>query len=184
MRPNGKDGKFRDWLERRRTSYVVGVPKSQAVGGDAGTSRADVLAADAPGQAWKRRSCGNDSKGPRVFDWTTATLPEDGTARYLLVHRPLTRTPRASWNSPTICAPADTENEELVRVAGSRWAVLCQLDERCNLAEHGTRVRRLLLRLYLRLSRRAQLLLQARPGGDPVPARPYRRTPRRNRPQP
>src|SRR5690242_15240596 len=62
----GKDGKFRHWLEQRRMAYAVAVPKSQAVAGDAGKSRADVLTADAPGQAWKRRSCGNGSKGPRA----------------------------------------------------------------------------------------------------------------------
>ena len=60
----GKDGKFRDWLEQRRIGYVVAVASNQAVPGNAGTSRADVLAAHAPDQAWKRRSCGNGAKGP------------------------------------------------------------------------------------------------------------------------
>ena len=70
----GRDGKFRDWLEQRRIGYVVAVASNQAVRGDAGASRADVLAAHAPDQAWKRRSCGNGSKGPRVFDWAAATI--------------------------------------------------------------------------------------------------------------
>ena len=60
----GKDGSFRSWLEQRRIGYVVAVPKSQAVAGDAGKSRADVLTAHAPDQAWKRRSCGNGLQGP------------------------------------------------------------------------------------------------------------------------
>ena len=106
----GKDGRFRDWLEQRRIGYVVAVPKSQAVAGDAGKSRADVLTAHAPDQAWKRRSCGKGSKGPRVYDWAAATLPEDGTeppgwSRFLLVRRSLTPTPRASRSWPTTCAP-------------------------------------------------------------------------------
>ena len=75
----GRDGKFRAWLEQRRVGYVVAVDSRQAIAGDAGTSRADALAAHAPDQAWKRRSCGNGSKGPRVFDWAAATLPEDGS---------------------------------------------------------------------------------------------------------
>jgi SRSO17 transposase len=29
----GKEGEFRGWLEQRRVSYVVAVPKSQAVAG-------------------------------------------------------------------------------------------------------------------------------------------------------
>src|SRR5690348_11558438 len=64
----GKDGSFRGWLEQRRISYVAAVPKSQAVAGDAGKSRADVLTAHAPDQARKRRSCGNGAKGARACD--------------------------------------------------------------------------------------------------------------------
>ena len=91
----GKDHKFRAWLEQRRIGYVVAVPCSQAVPGSTGTSRADVLAAQAPEQAWKRRSCGQGAKGPRLFDWAVATLPADedatppGWSRYLLVRRSL-----------------------------------------------------------------------------------------------
>jgi SRSO17 transposase len=126
----GRDGKFRDWLEQRRTGYVVAVASNQAVAGDAGTSRADVLAAHAPGQAWKRRSCGNGAKGPRLFDWAAATLPEDGTeppgwTRRLLVRRSLTRNAKGERELAyyLCCAPAGTEDEELIRVAGSRWAI-------------------------------------------------------------
>jgi SRSO17 transposase len=125
----GKDGSFRSWLEQRRTGYVVAVPKSQAVAGDAGKSRADVLTAHAPDQAWKRRSCGNGAKGPRACDWAAATLPDDGTepagwARYLLTRRPLA--PHSKGELELACylcaAPAGTEDEELIRVAGARWA--------------------------------------------------------------
>jgi SRSO17 transposase len=126
----GRDGKFRAWLEQRRIGYVVAVAADQAVRGDAGASRADVLAAHAPGQAWKRRSCGDGSKGPRVFDWAAATLPGDGTepagwSRYLLVRRSLTRNAKGELELACYlcCAPAGTTDEDLIRVAGSRWAV-------------------------------------------------------------
>jgi SRSO17 transposase len=126
----GKDRKFRDWLEQRRIGYVVAVASNQAIPGSSGTSRADVLAAHAPDQAWKRRSCGNGAKGPRVFDWAAATLPDDGSepagwSRYLLVRRSLTRN---ATGEPELayylcCAPAGTDDDELIRVAGSRWAI-------------------------------------------------------------
>jgi SRSO17 transposase len=126
----GKDGKFRDWLEQRRAAYVVAVASNQAVPGSTGTSRADVLAAHAPDQAWKRRSCGNGAKGPRIFDWAAASLPEDGTeppgwSRYLLVRRSLTRNGKGQLELACyLCAaPAGTADEELIRVAGSRWAI-------------------------------------------------------------
>jgi SRSO17 transposase len=126
----GRDGKFREWLEQRRIGYVVSVASNQAVRGDAGASRADVLAAHAPDQAWKRRSCGDGSKGPRVFDWAAATLPEGGGeppgwSRYLLVRRSLTRNAKGELELAyyLCCAPAGTLDEELIQVAGSRWAI-------------------------------------------------------------
>ena len=77
----GKDHQFRTWLEARRIGYVVAVASNQAIPGSAGTSRADVLAAHAPPQAWKRRSCGDGAKGrdPPV-GWAVAALPMTGTA--------------------------------------------------------------------------------------------------------
>lgn len=63
----GKDYKFRTWLETRRISYVVAVARNQTIPATAGTSRADLLAAQAPEDAWKRRSCGDGAKGPRLF---------------------------------------------------------------------------------------------------------------------
>jgi SRSO17 transposase len=126
----GRDGKFRAWLEQRRAGYVVAVDSRQAIAGDAGTSRADALACHAPDQAWKRRSCGNGAKGPRLFDWAAATLPDDGTAppgwsRYLLIRRSLARNAKGEHEPACyLCAaPAGTADEELIRVAGSRWAI-------------------------------------------------------------
>ncbi len=112
----GHDHKFRSWLEQRRIGYVVAVPCSQAVPGSAGTSRADVLAAQAPEQAWKRRSCGAGAKGPRMFDWAVASLPgcpdatPPGWSRWLLVRRALTRNAKGELELAyyLCCAPAGT----------------------------------------------------------------------------
>jgi SRSO17 transposase len=77
----GKDYKFRTWLETRRISYVVAVARDQTIPATGGTSRADVLVAQAPDDAWKRRSRGDGAKGPRLFVWAVASLPvyEDTT---------------------------------------------------------------------------------------------------------
>jgi SRSO17 transposase len=127
----GKDHKFRAWLEARRIGYVVAVASNQAVPGSAGTSRADVLAAHAPPQAWKRRSCGQGAKGPRIFDWAVATLPDSGDgappgwSRHLLARRALTRNGKGEHELAyyLCCAPAAATDEDLIRVAGSRWAI-------------------------------------------------------------
>jgi SRSO17 transposase len=127
----GKDYKFRTWLEHRRISYVVAVACNQTIPATGGTSRADVLAAQAPHDAWKRRSCGKGAKGPRLFDWAVASLPvyEDttppGWARWLLVRRSLTPNSKGELELAYYlsCAPAGTTDDDLIHVAGARWAV-------------------------------------------------------------
>ncbi|MGH3859068.1 IS701 family transposase [Actinokineospora sp.] len=127
----GKDHKFRTWLENRRISYVVAVARDQTIPAVAGTSRADALAAQAPHDAWKRRSCGQGAKGPRLFDWAVASLPvyEDttppGWARWLLVRRSLTPNNKGELELAyyLCCAPTRTDDDDLIRVAGARWAV-------------------------------------------------------------
>jgi SRSO17 transposase len=127
----GSDHKFRTWLEQRRIGYVVAVACSQTIPATAGTSRADVLVSQAPAEAWKRRSCGEGAKGPRLFDWAVASLPvyEDttppGWCRWLLARRSLTRNSKGEHELAyyLCCAPTATTDDELIRVAGARWAV-------------------------------------------------------------
>jgi SRSO17 transposase len=124
----GQDHKFRRFCEQRRLSYVVAVPCSQSTGSGTGYgntgSRADVLAGSAPEQAWKRLSAGDGAKGPRLYDWALATLPGEpggGTERWLLIRRSITDPGELAYY---LCwGPAGTGIAELVRIAGSRWAV-------------------------------------------------------------
>lgn len=122
----GKDSKFRLWLQTQRMGYVLAVACNQKIPTDGGSARADELAAAAPAPAWKRRSCGAGAKGPRLFDWAVATLPDTGTAehgftRWLLIRRSITDPTELAYY---LCyGPADTDDEELIRVAGTRWAV-------------------------------------------------------------
>jgi SRSO17 transposase len=119
----GQNGPLRDWLEERHVSYVLAVPKSFPVATAAGLVRADHLAALVPPAGWQQVSCGDGSKGPRYYDWAliTTTSPD----RHLLVRRSLT--PDAMGKRElaffTCHAPACTALAELVRVAGTRWAV-------------------------------------------------------------
>ncbi|WP_157112167.1 IS701 family transposase [Nocardia beijingensis] len=127
----GGDGKFRAWLDERRIGYVVAVPRSQTIPVTAGCTRADHLVEQAPSQAWKRRSCGAGAKGPRMFDWAVASLPvyewttAAGWSRWLLARRALTPNNKGELETAyyLCCAPTGTTDEELIRVAGSRWAV-------------------------------------------------------------
>ncbi|KOX31961.1 transposase [Saccharothrix sp. NRRL B-16348] len=127
----GGDSKFRAWLEDRRIGYVVAVPSSQTIPATAGATRADFLTADAPPAAWKRRSCGQGAKGQRLFDWAVASLPvyddttPPGWRRWLLIRRSLTPNRRGEYELAyyLCCAPTGTTDDDLIRVAGARWAV-------------------------------------------------------------
>jgi SRSO17 transposase len=127
----GGDYKFRTWLEDRRIGYVVAVPKNQTIPVTAGSTRADHLVAHAPEEAWKRLSCGAGAKGPRMFDWAVASLPvyewttAPGWSRWLLARRALSPNAKGELEIAyyMCCAPTGTSDEELVRVAGARWAV-------------------------------------------------------------
>jgi SRSO17 transposase len=122
----GQDSKFRLWLQERRIGYVLAVPRSQKIPTDAGSARADFLAAQAPALAWKRRSCGDGAKGPRLYDWAVASLPDTGTssggfARWLLIRRSIARPDELAYY---LChGPVGTGDEELIRVAGARWSI-------------------------------------------------------------
>jgi SRSO17 transposase len=122
----GKDSKFRLGLQRRHVAYVLAVACNQKIPTETGGSRADTLAARAPDPAWKRRSCGDGVKGPRLYDWAVATLPDAGTAehghrRWLLIRRSITDPTEIAYY---LCyGPDDTSDEDLIRVAGTRWAV-------------------------------------------------------------
>ena len=106
----GKDHKFRTWLEqhahrlRRRRAMQPDHPRH----GRHITRRRPRRTSTE--DAWKRRSCGDGAKGPRLFDWAVASLPvyadttPPGWGRWLLVRRSSPRTARANSSWPTTCA--------------------------------------------------------------------------------
>jgi SRSO17 transposase len=138
----GQDHKFRTWCEQRRIGYVVAVPRSQSIplsldariGLASGSRRADDLVAQAPEQAWKRRSAGPGAKGERLYDWAVASLSPSahapaGWGRWLLVRRQILSPEQiAAGKEPELayylCAgPPGTTDDDLIRVAGTRWAI-------------------------------------------------------------
>jgi SRSO17 transposase len=120
----GSDYHFRVALENHGLGYVVGVRADFSVVSGFRQVRAKALFAEVPDDCWHRLSCGDGAKGPRVYDWAVlrANCPEPEThARWLLIRR--------SVSDPTDVAyfacggPPGTTLLELVRIAGTRWAV-------------------------------------------------------------
>ncbi|MFC4547774.1 hypothetical protein ACFO25_15860 [Paenactinomyces guangxiensis] len=85
------------------------------------------LAAQKPEEKWEIITCGNGSKGPRKYEWIRYPLncpdaPE--WQRWLLIRRHLHERDQLAYY--IVYAPEETTLEDLVQVAGTRWAV-----ERC-----------------------------------------------------
>ncbi|WP_376773693.1 IS701 family transposase [Lipingzhangella halophila] len=121
----GGVSRLRRWMEERAIAHVVAVPKSQMViTMDLGQSRADRLIAGLGEETWHRLSCGEGAHGTRVYDWASADirpLREPGKAHWLLARRNVNDPDNLAYY---ICfADESTTVEELVRVAGSRWAI-------------------------------------------------------------
>jgi len=121
----GQAGQLRLWLEFRGVAHVLAVPKSQmVVTMRLQRRRAHSVIADLDESVWQPMSCGDGAHGPRIYDWAAAPirpLRERSRGHWLLARRSRTDPEQIAYY---ICyGPADTTLDELVRVAGSRWAI-------------------------------------------------------------
>ena len=119
----GNDGKLRGWLEAQHLAHVLGVSGNHYVWVDWQQRPVAVVAQRLPRQAWQRLSAGSGSKGRRWFDWAALRLPgaERGWQRWLLVRRQVDKPTELAYYR--VFARARTSLTELVKVAGTRWAV-------------------------------------------------------------
>ncbi|SEQ99520.1 DDE superfamily endonuclease [Streptomyces radiopugnans] len=123
----GQESRFRRLLEQSGLGYVLAVPKSQFT---VGCPRIDGLFAQAPAEAWEKISCGHGAKGSRTYHWAAIRLPAVAEFDYQgeVPHRMRWALARRSIGKPDeiayylAYAPLETTVQELVRVAGTRWA--------------------------------------------------------------
>ncbi|WZO96089.1 IS701 family transposase [Isosphaeraceae bacterium EP7] len=120
----GNDAKFRRTLESNGQAYVLAVKSDQRLFDGRWRDRVDAIAERLPARAWRKLSAGAGSKGPRWYDWAAESFGEAdarGWRLWLLVRRHCERKDERAYY---LCrGPADTPRRELVRVAGSRWAI-------------------------------------------------------------
>ncbi|WP_435126684.1 IS701 family transposase [Micromonospora tulbaghiae] len=121
----GQNPGLRGWLEDEDIAYVMATRcDDEVASGLFTTTRVDELIAKLPAGAWRRLSCGDGAHGPRRYDWARLPIRREflhGRRGWVLARR--------SISDPTdiayyVCfGPRGTRLRELVRVAGSRWAV-------------------------------------------------------------
>jgi SRSO17 transposase len=124
----GGDRRLRAWLEERGVAHVLAVKATEPLWALAGRGPAQAAAADLvaalPPRAWRRLSAGDGAKGPRLCDWARVPirpLGEPGKGYWLLARRSIAEPGDLAY---FVCfGPARTPLRELVRVAGTRWAV-------------------------------------------------------------
>jgi SRSO17 transposase len=123
----GGDARLRGWLEDHDLAYVLAVKATQPLWAASARGPAELparqLVAGLPARAWRRLSAGDGAKGPRVYDWARIGLVRPGwpgRGFWLLARRRVSDGELAFY---ACFGPAPTTLAELVRVAGSRWAV-------------------------------------------------------------
>ena len=115
---------IRMWLEGQRKCYVMSVSGKAYVWMGFNQKSVGSILKNLPLEGWFEASCGDGSKGVRVYDWlrlpiNPGTTP--GFERSLLIRR--------SKSAPDelrayICfAPIDTAIQKYVEVAGCRWTI-------------------------------------------------------------
>ncbi len=115
----GDNPGLRAWLQDQDLNYVMAISCDQRFSTPTGRIRADELAALAPQRGWQRLSAGAGSKGQRLYDWLL--LDPATHTHQLLVRRSISKPTELAYYIVHTSTPVPLA--ELVRVAGSRWAV-------------------------------------------------------------
>ncbi len=120
----GNDSRFRRMLEDEGLDYVVAVSSTQRIWVEFEQVRVKQLVATLPATEWKRISCGDGTKGKRFYDWAFIPFPfptEGGQYKGVLCRRSIEKTPKEAYY---LCGfRPETSLNELVQVAGTRWAI-------------------------------------------------------------
>ena len=119
----GNDGQLRRWLEEHEVAHVLGVSGNHFVTIGWKQQKVSAVAAPFPPEVWQRLSAGAGSKGPRWYEWAAVETNSllEGWTRWLLVRRSVEDTQERAYYR--VFAPVGTTLEEMVAVAGQRWAV-------------------------------------------------------------
>ncbi len=128
----GNNRALRTWLEDRRQPFVLAIKATEGLlrrDADGLTyPRAQTLAAALPARAWQVLSAGAGTKGARASRWAWVDVPRRGWPGWrhaLLVREHLTPNAEGEYERAyyVVFAPKTAMLADVVRVAGTRWAI-------------------------------------------------------------
>jgi SRSO17 transposase len=120
----GRDRRLRVWLEEQGVSYCIAVGSDEYVWLDFRQHRVKSLLGKIPEKAWAVLSCGAGAKGERFYEWACVELLSfmlGDKRRRLLVRRKIGEPTEVAYY--VVFGDAETTLEEMVQVAGARWAI-------------------------------------------------------------
>jgi SRSO17 transposase len=120
----GNDRRLRVWLEEQDLFHVMAVGVDQHVWLGFRQPRVKAVIEQIPDTAWQVLSCGAGAKGERLYEWALVELLSfmlEERKRWLLVRRKINEPQEMA--SYVVFGPSETTLEEMVEVAGTRWAI-------------------------------------------------------------
>ena len=117
---------IRLWLEEQGKCYVLCVSGKEYIWQNGSQICVSEILKTFPSEGWFEASCGDGSKGDRVYDWMCFDLNQftpEGFKRTLLIRR--SKTDLNDLQAYLCYAPKNTPVEKLIQTAGVRWTVEC-----------------------------------------------------------
>jgi SRSO17 transposase len=119
----GNDRTLRVWMEQEGLFYVMAVASNQHVWLGFKQVKINQIIKKITKSQWQVVSAGDGSKGPRLYEWALVPVLSImiENRRWLLVRRSISDPKQMAYY--VVYGPPETKLEEMVKVAGKRWAI-------------------------------------------------------------
>ena len=115
---------IRLWLEEQRKCYVLCVSGKEYIQMGKNLVSVSSVLKGLDEDSWVEDSCGDGSKGARIYDWQTLEIETpviEGFVRCFLVRK--SKKDPGEMRAFICFAPENTPTEKFVQIAGIRWTV-------------------------------------------------------------
>jgi SRSO17 transposase len=118
----GRSSELRTLFEQRGIGYVFAVGSDFRITTSGSVKmRADQALALVEPRGWNRRSCGNGSKGRRLYDW--AWIATASPRHHLLIRRRISDPAELAYYIAYVPDHYTCSLTDLIKAAGARWAI-------------------------------------------------------------